>query len=328
VVDPVLDGETRLEGCVEDRRRRLADAAADRGDEDAPEDHLAFAEAALGSPGADLRVVRERLAGLDDRPVHVVAEEVDVPDAIRRRLTHVCREGGDPFADAERLRILGREVRGERRQPQDGDAPTGRATSREHGLGRLLDVEGRARLGPDDPDPLADDLERRIDGLAKPRLDHRQQGAPEPFGIERERPGPPGALEADQLGELRRAELADASLPETNRDRRPDERAGPTRDRLGLLRRDGGLHRLERRRDVGRAGETGGPHGGEHGVDGDCRPQRARLDDDVGTAHAQARVHRPLRQPRESRRHLRAPGRTELQHRLDLPLEGKGHDGS
>ena len=122
VVVPLGDRQAELERVVEERRRRLADAAADRGDEQRADDHLALEEAALLVRGPTVSLKENVLPGLDDRAVDVVGHQVDVVDPVRRRRAHVGREAGDPLADAERLRLLGRPVGRDAPQRQFGDA--------------------------------------------------------------------------------------------------------------------------------------------------------------------------------------------------------------
>ena len=82
VVRPLEDRQPELERVVEQRRRRLADAAADRRQDERADDHLALEEAARSGPLADDVVEREDLAGLDHGAVDEVGHQVHVVDAV------------------------------------------------------------------------------------------------------------------------------------------------------------------------------------------------------------------------------------------------------
>ena len=77
-VRPFLDREARLEGRVEDRRRDLADTAADPALELAVDDHRRLLEALRLVPLAGRVVEREPRAGRDERAVDQVGDELDV----------------------------------------------------------------------------------------------------------------------------------------------------------------------------------------------------------------------------------------------------------
>ena len=103
-------GQAELERVVEERRRGLADAAADRGQDERADDHLPFEEPALRRARPDDVVEREHSAGLDDRAVDEVRHQVDVVDPVRRRLAHLRRIGDELLADPERLCLRRRPV--------------------------------------------------------------------------------------------------------------------------------------------------------------------------------------------------------------------------
>ncbi len=92
VVDAGADRQARVEGGVEHRRRDLADAAADRRQQQPADDRLALLEAALRRARPDALVERERRARLDHLAVEDPRHQLHVEDAVRRRGTEV---GGD-----------------------------------------------------------------------------------------------------------------------------------------------------------------------------------------------------------------------------------------
>jgi hypothetical protein len=110
VVVALDDRQPDLERVVEERRRGLADAAADGRQHQRPDDLLPLEEAAAGRARADDPIEREDLAGPDQRPVDEVRHQVHVVNAVRRGRPHVRRERGELPADAEGVRLARREV--------------------------------------------------------------------------------------------------------------------------------------------------------------------------------------------------------------------------
>ena len=110
VVRPLEDRQAELERVVEERRRRLADAAADRRQHERADDHLPLQEPALGRALADDVVEGERLAGLDQRAVDEVGHQMHVVDPVRGRLAHLRRVRDELLADAERLCLRRRQL--------------------------------------------------------------------------------------------------------------------------------------------------------------------------------------------------------------------------
>ena len=104
------DRQPDLERVVEERRRRLTDPAADRGQHERADDLLALEKPALRRARADDVVEREDLARLDDRAVDEVGHQVDVVDAVRRGLAHLRRVRDQFLPDPELLRLGGRQV--------------------------------------------------------------------------------------------------------------------------------------------------------------------------------------------------------------------------
>ena len=110
VVRPLEDRQAGLEGVVEEGRRRLTDAAADRRQNERADDLGSLEEAPFGGAGADDAVEREDLARLDHGAVDEVGHQVDVVDPVRGRLPHLRRIRDELLADPEGLRLRGRQV--------------------------------------------------------------------------------------------------------------------------------------------------------------------------------------------------------------------------
>src|SRR5262249_21230840 len=109
---------------VEDRRRDLADAAAESGLELAVDDHGGGYEALVGRPGTGRLVEREGRAGRDQLVVDEVRDELDVVDPVRdaaeERLV-----AADDAGDAHRPCLCGRARGPDDRLLDTGDAVRG-----------------------------------------------------------------------------------------------------------------------------------------------------------------------------------------------------------
>ena len=141
VVDPVRDLVAGEERGVEDRRRRLADAPADRRDEHAVLDRLPLLEATLGGALADRRVERERGSRLDDRAVEQLREQRHVEDAVGRRRAEARRRLADDRRRAERARGSRRQLGLRHAEGERGRASRSVLTARAGHVQR-----GRARI--------------------------------------------------------------------------------------------------------------------------------------------------------------------------------------
>ena len=122
VVRALENRQAGLERVVEERGRRLADAAADRREDERADDFGSFEEAPLGGARADDAVEREDLARLDHGAVDEVGHQVDVVDPVRGRHAHLRRVRDELLADPEGFRLGGRQIRRARGERQLGDA--------------------------------------------------------------------------------------------------------------------------------------------------------------------------------------------------------------
>ena len=139
VVRPLRDLQAGLVGGVEDRRRDLADAAAETGRDLAVDDHRRLAEALVGGAVAGGLVEREGRAGRDQLAVDEVRDELDVVDPVR--VAAVDRlVAADARRDPHRLRLRGRAVR-----LRVGDDDAGRAGLRRERGGEDVAAGGRRR---------------------------------------------------------------------------------------------------------------------------------------------------------------------------------------
>ena len=201
MVVPLDDREAELEGVVEERRRRLADAAADRREEQRADDHLALAEAALRRPRADRVVEREGLAGADDRPVDVVRHQLHVVDPVRRGRAHVRRERGDLLPDAELLGLAvvrSARICFNRREARLIEELAAAA------IESATHLPSTRKAGPRGADPhaLAVDDELRVDRPLAPVREQRLDGLRHPLRVEPDAEALDADPEADEPREL------------------------------------------------------------------------------------------------------------------------------
>ena len=197
VVRPLVDREARLEGGVEERRRDLADAAADPALELAVDDHRRLLEPLRLVPLAGRLVEREARAGCHERAVDQIGDELDVVEPSRSAAVGRGVRPDDP-GDAHRLggrgrsRRLARRRRQRRRPAASGRASPSRSRSARH-PGRSC-----ARLRGDDLDPAGHHPEG---GIAR-RAVHRAADGREPRLCRRPTDADAGRAAARQIQEL------------------------------------------------------------------------------------------------------------------------------
>ncbi len=183
VVGAGEDREAELERIVEQRRRRLTDATADRREHERADDLLPLEKATLGGALTDDVVERECLAGTDHRAVDEVGHQMHVVDAVRRRHAHLRGVGDELLADPEGVRLGGRQLRVARTKLHLRQVTAVRGLR--HGHRELQRVDVAAGLRRHDVHAVTRDCElgvvRPPHPLAEPRPDRaRQQTRIEP----------------------------------------------------------------------------------------------------------------------------------------------------
>jgi len=181
MVQPVPDLVAAEERGIEDRRRRLANAAADRRHEHAVLDRLPLLEAALGGARPDHGVEREGRAGLDDGAVEQLREQRHVEDAIGGGVAEARRLLVDDRRRAERARLSRRQLglrdpEGERRDPRGARVGAGQAQVACGGSAVEVDAAERGEHAR----AVADELPARVLGGPQVLRERRSQGLATP----------------------------------------------------------------------------------------------------------------------------------------------------
>ena len=217
VVRPGGDRQPGDERCVEDRRRDLADAAAETGLDLTVDDHRSLEKASRGRAVAGRLVEGERRAGRDQLPIDQVSHELNVVDPIG----HAAEErlvGADRPGDPERLRLCRRAGGLRHREGERGDPVRRPLRGGKNGRGRLRDIERDAGLCRHDShrsartDGPVGVARGSVDRLLQPPQLLRRPGASKPQSGSRVR-------EVEQRGDPPPGQL-DTGRPDRERDRR------------------------------------------------------------------------------------------------------------